>query len=619
MVEDKKSEDVPDTLCEFCNSEFELDMKYILDEKCNCPICGHEIDIIKAQERFKQKHLLGEYEVKPPVISNGIYAPPKEMLHPFTIHSTKINGEDYPNEWVGWINGFPWKVSVKMVKDDKDNRKIPKYDQEPIALTGYQESLGPPLNQIQRFIEDGRTFIAYDDHIYEKQQFVKKMTSGVVERRLFTYAIENLPLSNNLFAKPMFTLENDHFVFPQGKIYPREEEGYVTKLVKELHIGTVDKGLYNEALKLLRNHPKQLTLFCSIAGAHIANLLGIENVPFRIFALGKSGSGKTFTIKLALKLIYGIGEAYLADDALDTHFRLPAITSTTNLPIYVDEAKISDKKKLKSLYSNVRGRPDQSSKVYEPKATVVLSANSDDFIDEDINEQEALNRRILKYYFAENDNITPEEESAGKRLEYELKNSDGGIIYDILKQKTKKELFEKYFSFDTSKDKPKHKRFVMAKFGAWILGIDLEPVIEDPPEPDIIEEFFSEVCYIGLKLIPPVGPLSPQEQQYEGHLIFLPGAEKDNFLKIDSDGINTFFRSRSARALVGNISPRKFVKNYLEPLGFTYNSGYIAKRAEGSRQIAKGHVPERYFKSTFPPIEGMVTKEESVSNDHFEP
>ena len=593
--------DNPNMLCDKCHHEFFAN-ELTVDTDVECPKCAAKIDIIKARDEFDKQHGFGKYAPKPRIVENGKWRPPSEMSYPACIHHKEIDEIEYPDQWVGWINGFPFtaNLSFKKKKEDseEDNERVPQYDLTPITLSNFNEIKGPLFTRIKKFEDEGKICITYDENTYEKEKFIRKMTRGQHNQDLLTHAIESIPPippSESVATKPVFKIKEDHFIFPQ-RVYPTEAEGYITKLVRELNIGPMGQGMYNEALELLQKHPKQLTLFYAIIGAHITNLLAIENFPLRISALGKSRSGKTFTIKLVLKLVYGIGEAYLQDDALDSTFRFQAIASATNLPIYIDEAKITDKKKLKSLYSNVRGRPDQSSKIYEPIATIVLSANSDDFLDPNVDEQQAVDRRILKYYFGEEDIISHEEEVLGKHLENTLKTSPGGIIYKILEGKSVKDLKKKYSELDSESESMREK---IAVFGAWLMGDEnFKPIVENIPEPDIADEFFTAIVSIGIGLKFRSLDMGFEEKKYRGHLNVNP---IEGTMKIDTEGVNNFLKSRSMRESLRNLSARSFIKNYLEPKGFVYESNYIDNYKEGNKMVARGPIPEKYRTNMIPP------------------
>lgn len=581
--------------CVKCNNDFRIDIGMMLDDSIKCPICGYEMNYLKAKDTFERAHLIGEYKVKP-LISNGEWKPPPEMQYPFTVKRTSIDNVDRPYKWVGWIDEFPYIASLEI--EEKEEERYPKYNKEPIILTHFPEAGGPLLPRIKRFFEDGNTYFLFDEYVYKKDEIIKKMTVSQTDRKYLTLLFEALPLASNVFQMPMFKVTNDHFIFPtNGKIYPREEKGYISTLIRELKIGSINQDLYDRVMNLLKAHPKQLTLFYGIIGAHITNLLKIENMPLTVSAIGKSDSGKTFTIKTCLKLAYGMGEAYLQDDAIDSAFRHHSIASTTNLPIYIDEARLSDKRKMKSLYSNIRGRPDQTSEVYNVKATFVLSANSDEYMEMlDITEREAVERRFMTYYFSDEDAIPENEKIVGRKIEEELKNSAGGLIYGILEKKRISELKAKYYELCRTYPSSNEK---IAVFGAWLMGDEnFKPIVENIPEPDIADEFFTAIVSIGIGLKFRSLDMGFEEKKYRGHLNVNP---IEGTMKIDTEGVNNFLKSRSMRESLRNLSARSFIKNYLEPKGFVYESNYIDNYKEGNKMVARGPIPEKYRTNMIPP------------------
>ncbi|MGP6220915.1 hypothetical protein [Caldiplasma sukawensis] len=161
------------------------------------------------------------------------------------------------------------------------------------------------------------------------------------------------------------------------------------------------------------------------------NVLGINDYSITIDSIGNKDTGKSFSIVLALKWAYGIGEAILQDHAINSAFRYHATADSTNLVIYIEEAKIGAEgmSKLKSNALNIRGNPDKSMTVYGTNATWVLSRNSKDNIMKLTREErEAQNKRIYEYYFGVDDVVRKEDQSIGKEYMLKIKDEPGATF-----------------------------------------------------------------------------------------------------------------------------------------------------------------------------------------------
>ena len=341
--------------------------------------------------------------------------------------------------------------------------------------------------------EEGKTLIEFQGEIYTSEEFVSEFGThaGTADKLRFGLdALKTLPMTKYY---PMFRIENDHLVFPEKPI-ARRDIPFQKLLVENLKIGPSDMSLVEEGYNLLRKHPKQWTLARLIVGANIVNLLNIKDFLYTIKAIGKKDTGKSFAISVILKILYGISHTFkLEGDALNSPFRNISVASTTDLPIYLEEKKDSDMRNVKTRGINIRGTKDQKIRIYERRFTYVYSANSETE-DENLDEREAIAKRVLGVYFDEKDTVSEEEKKIiGDMYIQKIKDKSFNTIYEKLKQKTVEELKNKYF--ELRKEYNDDDKTVLIRFAEYILDLPEEDIdVGKKPEDDTIELFEDWVC-----------------------------------------------------------------------------------------------------------------------------
>ena len=357
-----------------------------------------------------------------------------------------------------------------------------------ITLKIEHTSLLPELRRV--LIENKRDAVLFRGEVFTKPEFVNEMVYPA-NVNLFTESINALPLSEEILREPKIYSENEHFRFPEH-YYAKRDDSYQKILKDALNIDPVDPDIYEEGVSLLRKYPKQLTLHYAVYGANVVNIIGVNDYPITIDATGNPDTGKSFSIVLALKMGYGIGEAVLQDDAMNTPFRHHAISNSTNLPVYTEEAKITDKAKLKSRAKNLRGNRDKTMDSYDVITTWVLSRNTD-LLNEELNpiEKKAQEKRIYNFHFDKEDVLPKETFAVGKRFMEKSKNMPGGVLYEKLQQKTITEIREKYY--ELMRTEPDGRK-VVSLLGAWIMDDpDFVPVVSEKETPDIKDEFIGKI------------------------------------------------------------------------------------------------------------------------------
>ena len=488
----------PNGKCIRCNRDSFFDLSIdIASEYVRCPKCRYNQKYGEAslnldnpalykKMKMQQKNAFDHQEI-PAHMRDGItYA-----------WTTDENSFSRPDKWIGWHknSGMPiitTKKTKKTKKDDEEEEVEEHYTDDSIVTPGYDSSRGPLLDKITRASSDEGEIIVFDNEVFSKKDFLKLMTSNNRSLDLLDKALEALPLSDEKYRGPYLYEEKGHYILPD-RIYPNKNSDYQKTLFKSMKIGPVDKEKYDRAMKMLRKYNKQLTLYYAIIGANIVNIMKVHDYPITIQAIGIKDTGKSFAVVLCLKFAYGLGDSILQDDAMNSAFRHHNLSSLTNLPLYVEEAKIKDKTKLKSRGHNLRGRPDQSMSDYTVEMTLVMSLNSlpddDALINPD--EQEAIAKRVYNYFFNEEDVVSESERNDGLILLQDIKDLAGGLLYEKLNQKTISELKTHYMDLrKTTKD----MKEVVALMGAWIMDDpEFKPTNGEAPRLNIKDEFFDWV------------------------------------------------------------------------------------------------------------------------------
>ena len=195
-------------------------------------------------------------------------------------------------------------------------------------------------------------------------------------------------------------------------------------------------------------NPKQR---CDVAAATGIPIMNIVNDLYSTVALrshllsyGITESAKSWTHIMALKQVWGIfltRDSLLTGDALGSTYRLYAILSSTNLPVYIDDSTLVAEKIrdiLKSSGSTIRGKADQTFNQYTIKATLLTTAQHNVFLGGAISDEQAINRRL--YIQPYNKRV-----EASRKGSYDALLDDvasGGFIYHVLKKYPARTLFE---------------------------------------------------------------------------------------------------------------------------------------------------------------------------------
>lgn len=367
-----------------------------------------------------------------------------------------------------WNKGMPVKEfiyrdghvgSPEPITIDWDKERYPKGILGAIEKVKFKDNKGK-----------WNTLYIFEGEKYTTEEFIKKINRER-DSKWFRFAIE-LIVSKEVDMRPLAIYKDgNHFTFPDPKNMITDSNNKIQELLKDnLHIGDLNEDLIKEGFLLLTN--KQKIVYYTIPAVVLANILGLEDYKRIIDLIGASDTGKSFVVNMALHHWFGISPNFkLKSDAVNSLFRSQLIQSATNLPIYIEEATISNKimRSLKSAGNGIRGKQNLSFDIYSSEATFILSRNSRE-TDENFDEQDALNKRVLSYFFDENDKISDVEKDKGKMYIHKLKGANGGLLFAKLQEVSKESLEDHYWLFDKM---CLDKREFLLRYGAWLVGADI--------------------------------------------------------------------------------------------------------------------------------------------------
>lgn len=490
---------------------------------------------------------------------------------------------DEPTAWAGWKDGVPFTRQLRKNGDGDTTINEKKITLKELG----SQHLKDEITRCQT--EGGKDLILFRGESFSKPEFVAEMVYPA-NVNVFTEALNAIPLTQEIYREPKLYTENGHIVFPI-KYYARRDDSYQLILKDALNIGATDTELYDEGMNLLRKYPKQLTLYYSVIGANVVNYLGVNDFPITIDAVGAANSGKSLGIVLALKFGYGIGEAILQDDAMNSPFRHHAISNSTNLPIYTEEAKISaaNLSKLKSRAKNLRGNADKSMKTYDAITTWVLSRNTDLLSEElDPVEKRAQDKRIYKYRFDKEDVVPEALFNVGKKFMDKIKDQPGGLLYDKLKEKSVSEIRDKYYSLMENES---DGREVVALLGAWLFDdAKFEPSVSKNIGSTVKEEFIDKIvsAYRRIERMKDLYKGGYKEDDFRSTF---EDRQLNNELIIDWEKWEFKITGSAFNLLKKQLGITLSARKFAEAHGFEY--GVFSIYGDRSK-IIKGTIPDEY-------------------------
>lgn len=502
-----------------------------------------------------------------------------------------------PTAFAGWRDGIPFIKQLRYKGEGKFD-----INEKKITLKEFGgESIKDQIKKVRD--PEASDVILFDGKAYRVPEFVNKMVYPA-NVNVFTEALNALSVSNEVYREPNFFEEDGYLRFPDS-FYAKVDDSYQLILKSALNVGKVEIEVYEEGIALLRKFPKQLTLYYSVYGANVVNILRINDFPITIDAKGHPDTGKSFAIVYALKMGYGITEAILQDDAMNSPFRHHAISNSTNLPIYTEEAKITDMSKLKSRAKNIRGNKDKTLNPYDVITTWILSRNTDSLSMElDPLEKKAQEKRVFQYDFDSEDIVPTELKNIGRRFMQKIADKPGGLLYEKLKEKSISEITDKYYSLlETEPD----GRKVIALLGAWIMNdTEFQPVVSEVKESTVIEEFLDKLVSAYRRI--------ETMKTYQGDQDFRSTYEDkqlNNEIDINWDKLSFKVTVTAFNYIKRQLRIKLSAQKFAEANSFEYGSFSIGGQKS---KIIKGNIPEDYSDNS----EDTIENSEGSGVDSYE-
>ena len=229
---------------------------------------------------------------------------------------------------------------------------------------------------------------------------------------------------------------------------------YAQRLKKALVISKDRETLEKLSQELWAiSSPKQRADIVAIVGATLFNsinrLAGFNLREVTVHLSGSTMTGKTWTAKTAIKLYFGFDlsqktATLLNSDVLSSPFRFESAVSSTGLCVLIDEASAVSKQLIDLLKAKsggaigARGRQDQSVAIYDMKATVISTAQTNIYIGVgSYSDDSALGNRLYLNNHQEGD------VDLSKRVDHDLfaaQVKEGGLAYLWLSDYTVDEL-----------------------------------------------------------------------------------------------------------------------------------------------------------------------------------
>ena len=322
----------------------------------------------------------------------------------YTIKEVRISAEDLEK--------------LKKVKENKElNKQLLKkignniYNFEKVEASNGYLTLSTTKPQMERITFDRIQIekVVFFGDIYVKlkargyifegriETVVKELVEkGIVSRKLSEYFTQYLAWMSQVVQKERVYTSTGVFMYKNRfeAAIPGEREVYpLDPIAKRIYLNIeqgkeyADIKKYKEFLATIHSYkdflPKDVyyTVFGFMAIAPFLHvLLPFTGLKPALLIVGGKGSGKTTLARFITKIAYGVEE--LRQDIFDSAFRQGIVLSSTTLPLLIDDVdKWSGNNigKLKATLTGtqlmIRGKPSGDIKVYEEKATFVVTAN----------------------------------------------------------------------------------------------------------------------------------------------------------------------------------------------------------------------------------------------------
>ncbi len=409
--------------------------------------------------------------------------------------------------------------------------------QENITLSNFSATKYPDglRSAIKKVVdESAEEWYLFEGVKYNLEQIVKHFAPDRSQKKEWLrYAFQCIhPQVGVVIHRPFIDVKDDRLFFLDSieYIYAEPTNPVQNFIVDHLKIGTVDMEYIKRGWELLDAHPKQMAIYLMIPAQVVVNILMTPVMDFSLTLdlVSPKDTGKSFAVRLSLHHWFGILD-FFKGDVLNSSFRNNTFSAATNLPIYVQEAKLSTsiRRLMKSTGYTGRGTKDQALPLHLSIASFILSENSREK-DQDADEQASIEKRFPTVFLDKRDVVSPKERLMGEKCKNELPTNPGGLIYEVFRKYTTQELKEKFWEIQESSN---DIRETLLKYGSWLTGVPYVHEYNFGVEP---EENWIELLYEWAK-----GVFNgrveyddngfPIKRVYKGRAI-------DNDLRIDLDG-----------------------------------------------------------------------------------
>jgi len=344
------------------------------------------------------------------------------------------------------------------VKSKKNKEQSKRDKEEPKLLRSVTEIVtGINLNKIRLYrdsagnlyisdLELKRMFLAGDYLSFKK---IVGSTATLVLEMLNMLPVSEEPKQLRLYEK------DGRFYLPsKAEIFVRDP--VVQNLVNSFNIiGTREE--YQKALKELWRllSPKQKSDFVAMLGIPLINILiDLRKLGYTksyMLSYGSTKTGKTWVYKIGMKLLWGFdlleGNSFWQGDSIGSQYRLHAILSSTNLPVYIDEVESRSKEIVDTLKAaaigatSFRGTATQSQITYVDTATLLATAQHNVYLSSKLALADEL-AILRRFYYNSYEQGDADKEKVHEHVVFESKLKVRGLVYDILSQYTVDQLLE---------------------------------------------------------------------------------------------------------------------------------------------------------------------------------
>ena len=297
--------------------------------------------------------------------------------------------------------------------------------------------------------DEGRLYVreTIGHGYYEAKDYIDRINVSHNNRALALQGLDLLARVREVPRGLEVYLDGDYLTIPEKRaIYYGNDQ--VQEMVKDFRVThdiaaleTMDRQIWSALT------PKQRADYVACVGIPLLNII-IETAALDILKpfieiYGHTGTGKTWLVKLALRLWWGMmnrSSLLVGTTISGSLYRYHTSMDATNLPVFVDEVgsisnAVIDSMKAGAMGAGTyRGTGDVGrNKKYRARATIICTAQDDIFARAgSLADELALGRRLYKQEYDSEDKDSMKDVAAHDNLLYSIK--DGGLLYARLEK-----------------------------------------------------------------------------------------------------------------------------------------------------------------------------------------